>query len=322
MTHKHLTLALVSIFAFLLIFSMLTTQNFQLHSNYTDEEQITIQKNQMSLNAIGVPQPIALPIGMSVFLQYFLLANKSYVINLYGGFIGTNVDYDVYIYSSNFTLIKRLLNDPGIEEFYIFQPTNSDIYNFQIINNPQTSVNQTPLSYFVIFELANLTELHYNTSVSNLIGSNKTYTSPLVNSSYGFFLDVKKFQMHRITFTIKPTSKLSISAKLYSFTTYLDKHSYWYTNSTESIIEKENGAFGEQLNISFIVGMRGNEHVNDTYVVIFIRALKGTGNISINIDVQKVTFEIEILLPYMIVIIAILSIFILIVIYEEKIRFY
>jgi len=276
---------------------------------------------ELELAAIGLPYTVSLPVGNLTFFKYYLYANKTYEIFLYGGFVNANADYDVIVLDSNFAKVKELLNDPGVEEHDSFTPKKTDIYFFEIVNNLYTSESQS-YATLVVFEQLDLSTDKNNVelSLNNMVGSNKTYTAPVYNSTYGFVMNVKEIKEYKVTIIADPTSNIAVEVSLYEYTSYLDRIKYSLDSNDEDIlIDSSSGKIGETVEISFIVGRRGYEHKNDTSVVLFIKAIRGYGNITLRILLEKTTIEIDIL-PYLATVGLTIAILVIIAINEEKIR--
>ncbi|MGQ4833737.1 MAG: hypothetical protein ACP6IS_07565 [Candidatus Asgardarchaeia archaeon] len=276
----------------------------------------------LEISAIGIPYLISVPVGNFTILKYYLYANKTYEIFLYGGFVYANADYDIFILNANFTKVKVLANDPAEEEHDTFKPLQTGFYYFEVINNPYTS-NAQSYAFLAVFEQFNISvsKTSYTLELYNFTGGNKTYSVPLFNSSYGFIVNVKGFSDNKFTVIAHPTKNLAVKVSLYEFSSSVDKATYEPTSNQKSttLIDSNNGELGEKVKVSFIIGRRGYEHTNDTAIVIFLKALKGEGNITIEIILEKTHIEVDIL-PYASVIIVLTIIFAVIVINEDKLR--
>lgn len=299
-----------------------TTASIESHFTGNFSERLKINENNEELAAIGIPYSFSLPIGNSTVLKYYLIANKTYFVNLYGVFVDTDADYDVYIYNSDFTKIKAFLNDPGEEEQGYFKPKENGTYYFLILNNPKTS-KSVRAATLTVFEYIffSIPEKPFNITLKSLLGSNKTYTAPLYNSTYGFLLNVANLTDMKMTFNAIPTKNLAVQMALYQFTSKIDKLYYNPINSEndETIIDDDKGSLGEKTDVSFIVGRRNTEKANDTRVVLFIKVLKGSGNLTITVKIEKTNIQID-LLPYTTSILVSIIILALVIVFEEKLR--
>jgi len=133
-------------------------------------------------------------------------------------------------------------------------------------------------------------------------------------------MNVKEIKEYKVTIIADPTSNIAVEVSLYEYTSYLDRIKYSLDSNDEDIlIDSSSGKIGETVEISFIVGRRGYEHKNDTSVVLFIKAIRGYGNITLRILLEKTTIEIDIL-PYLATVGLTIAILVIIAINEEKIR--
>ena len=123
----------------------------------------------------------------------------------------------------------------------------------------------------------------------NLSGGNKTHSVENYNSSYGYFVETSNLQEMNLTFIDKPTSKLELQLAIFQFTSLTDKLTYTPLDfeKSESLIKAAKGSLEKEVNFSFVVGRRGTEHANDTTVVLFIKALKGAGNATIEKNMKN-----------------------------------
>ena len=298
------------------------TNNVEPFKNDIKEDKIKLAQESVPIGAVGIPYFISLTIGNSSFFRFYLKANKTYIINLYGGFVHSTADYDVFIYDKNLTRLKLLVNDPGEEEFDIFTPQNTSWYYLQVQNNPITS-KEISYAILVVLEQLNITANEKNKSISleNLSGGNKTHSVEAHNSSYGYIIDVSNLQEMNLTFVVKPTNRLEIQLAIFQFTSLADKLTYTPSNleKSESLIKSAKSRFGKEVNVSFIVGRRGTEHSNDTTVILFIKAIRGSGNVTMEINMTKTNIQIDIL-PYISAVVASIIVFAVLAFSEEKLR--
>ena len=284
--------------------------------------EVDITQEDVPIGAIGIPYVISLAVGNSTFYKYYLEKEKTYLIDLYGGFVGSKADYDIYVYNKNFTRLKLFASDPGDEEFGTFTSKNTSYYYIQVVNNPITS-KEINYAVLLVLEQVNLTRSEKSKSIllTNFSGGNKTNPVKEYNSSYGYFIKVAELQNMNITFSAKPTSDLEIELALFQFTSTTDKLAYTSSNidKSESLIDSAKGSYGKEVNVSFIVGRRGNEHTNDTNIVLFVKALRGTGNVTLTISMKKTNIQID-LLPYLLTIASSVVILAVIGLSEEKLR--
>ncbi len=168
-----------------------------------------------------------------------------------------------------------------IKHLKAFQPTTSGRYTFIAYLDNTKNINMSkPLTLaFNIFERWDLSQSRNQefivTARSTINPSEYT-----LQSFKTFFIPIKQWKGKNITFQVTIPNSLEIETQLHPFTSMTDQLKFTPFTHSSSITWKK--GLNQQITIAAEVGRRNKDKVNDTYWILSIIGISGSGTIRIS----------------------------------------
>ncbi|MFX1512330.1 MAG: hypothetical protein ACFFCQ_07075 [Promethearchaeota archaeon] len=264
-----------------LIMVLLGVAVFPTDSSLTIERTPAVPQQVYSSLQIGYPIvcPPTDPGLNSLIAIVELTQNTSYEVILAGNFVGSQTDLDVLLWL-NTSLIERSVNRAGKEESFNIQPITTANYTIQVQSNPE-STGTLYGGLLSVFE-----RLEHETPKKFFLLPSHDPRSDLEQTFRIFLIDVhslngKRLSVHAI---IEQVTQ-SVQLLLFPFS-YTNDQNEFNPLSTCNTIKQKSGKNGESFSVTFDVGFRNHEKVQDHWVIVKALGLMGQGNITLSISTK------------------------------------
>jgi hypothetical protein len=253
----------------------------------------------------GIPYPIInLNIGENLSFYIELTEQNNYSIYLYGGYLGKNVDLNVYLIPNESVITRTLLENsprslthrPGISDIFSVLPDQTGIYRVFIENDVRYSTSSAEAKLLILEKFSDFSDnlRTFSDKAFDLNATGLQISSKTDFKAYLFTPDI--INDKNFTFTLNPSSSLQAELRLYPLFTIDNLMSYLPLDQSQTTSLLSRGTSeGQILYLSQLISEQISS-ISFFGIIIFVRALTGSGDIILSVS-QEDFYSIETITP-------------------------